>query len=148
MKHSPKLILDTNIILDVLLSRADYFDASKAVLSLCEAHVIEGFITASSLTDIFYITRRALHSTDDAYQVIGSMLNIVRILTVTNTDVQTAFIMRARDFEDCLLAVCAKSNQCEGIVTRNKDDFVFFGVPLYSPEELLSLYSSTENNDG
>ena len=38
------------------------------------------------------------------------------------------------------MAECAKSNHCEGIVTRNRRDFLTFGVPLYSPDELLRYF--------
>lgn len=50
-----------------------------------------GCISASAVTDIFYITRKTLESIADTYKVIRSVLNIVRILTVTNEDVLNAF---------------------------------------------------------
>ena len=78
------------------------------------------------MTDIFYLVRRQLHSTDLAYQALGSVLDIVKVLTVTNDDVLNAYIERAADFEDCLLATCAKSNRCDAIVTRNKKDDLTF----------------------
>ena len=137
-----RVMIDTNVLLDVLIQRDEFFDSSKAVLSLCEDHMIQGFVSASTITDIFYITRRALGSTDDTYKVISSILNIVRVLTVTNDDVLNAFQVKAKDFEDCLLATCAKSNKCECIVTRNKKDFLAFGITLYSPDELLQLFES------
>ena len=62
---------------------------------------------------------------------------IVKVLTVTGEDVNNAFLRKASDYEDCLLATCAKSNKCDGIVTRNKKDFVLFDIPLYSPSELI-----------
>ena len=46
-------------------------------------------------------------------------------------------MFKATDFEDCLLATCAKSNKCAAIVTRNKKDFLDFGITLLSPEEVL-----------
>jgi predicted nucleic-acid-binding protein len=61
----------------------------------------------------------------------------VKVLTVTNEDVLSAYMQRAADFEDCLLATCAKSNKCSAIVTRNKKDFLAFDITLLSPEELL-----------
>ncbi len=94
----------------------------------------------ASVTDIFYITRKALGSVEDTYRVISNILNIVKVLTVTNEDVVSAFQVKAKDFEDCLMATCAKSNKCDGIVTRNKKDFPGFGITLYSPEELLLLF--------
>ena len=136
-----RLMIDTNILLDVLIHNDAFYDQSKAVLKLCEDHVVQGFITASAITDIFYITRKALQSVDETYKIIGSIMNIVKILTVTNDDVVNAFQVKARDFEDCLMATCAKSNKCDCIVTRNKKDFLTFGVTLYSPEELLDIFS-------
>lgn len=134
-----RLMIDTNILLDVLMHRDPFFDNSKAVLKLCEDRVVNGFISASAITDLFYITRKALGSVEDTYRVISNVLNIVRILTVTNDDVLSAFQIKAKDFEDCLMATCAKSNQCDGIVTRNTKDFNGFGITLYTPEELLLL---------
>ena len=134
-----RLMIDTNIFLDVLLKREEFYEDSRRVLTLCEEHSIDGFVSASAITDLFYITRKALGSTDDTYTIIGSVLNIVKILTVTNEDILTAFQTRAKDFEDCLMATCAKSNNCEGIVTRNKRDFLTFDISLYSPAEILQL---------
>ena len=132
-----RMMIDTNIILDVLIRRAEFYEYSKAVLKLCEKREIEGFISASAVTDIFYITRRALGSVEDTYRVMNSILNIVRILTVTNEDVIKAFQVKARDFEDCLMATCALSNKCDGIITRNKKDFETFGIEVHRPDEFL-----------
>ena len=139
-----RVMVDTNIVLDVLLKREGFFEQSRAVLSLCEERKIQGFVSASAVTDIFYLTKKALGSLEDTYKVISSLLNILKVLTVTNQDVILAFQQKARDFEDCLLATCAKSNKCDGIVTRNKRDFITFGVTLYTPEELLMLFSKIQ----
>lgn len=139
-----RVMVDTNIVLDVLLKREGFFEQSRAVLSLCEERKIQGFVSASAVTDIFYLTRKALGSLEDTYKVISSLLNILKVLTVTNQDVILAFQQKARAFEDCLLATCAKSNKCDSIVTRNKKDFITFGVTLYTPEELLMLFSKIQ----
>ena len=136
-----KCMIDTNIILDVFLDQEPFSAASKKILSLCETKKILGFISASSATDIFYIVRKRLGNPEKAYEALGHVLNIVKVLTVTNDDVNTAFLKKAKDFEDCLLATCAKSNKCAAIVTRNKEDFQDFGIDLYSPEELLAIIS-------
>ena len=137
-----RLMIDTNIFLDVLAKQEPFYEHSRAVLKLCENRKVFGFLSASSVTDIFYLIHRRLHSVDAAYQVIGFILDIAKVLTVTNEDVLNAYLQRASDFEDCLLAVCAKANHCDAIVTRNKKDFLTFGVTLLSPEELLELYPS------
>jgi len=54
-----RVLLDTNILLDVLLDRAPFAADSSAVWTACDDGHMVGFITASSLTDIYYIARRA-----------------------------------------------------------------------------------------
>ena len=142
-----RLMIDTNIFLDVLTKREPFFDNSKSVLDLCERRKVQGFLSASSVTDIFYLVHRQLHSIDLAYQALGSVLDIAKVLTVTNDDVLNAYITRASDFEDCLLATCAKSNRCDAIVTRNKKDYLTFGITLLSPEELLELFPEEEEGN-
>ena len=136
-----KIMCDTNIIIDVLLEREPFVEDSCKVLSLCEDHLIHGFVSASSVTDVYYLVRKYTHSTDLAYKAVGKLLEIVKVGSVTNNDVLNAFQQKAKDFEDCLIATCAKSIRCDCIVTRNKKDFEEFGVLVLTPAELLRQLS-------
>ena len=133
-----KLMVDTNIIFDVFFERQPFYESSKKALSLCEKRKVEGFVTASTITDIYYMVRRHFQSTELAYKYLGYVLDIVRVLPVTNEDILSAYLERAKDFEDCLLVTCAKKNKCTHLLSRNKKDFVGFDISLLSPEELLS----------
>lgn len=135
-----KIMCDTNIIMDVLLEREPFVEDSYKILKLCEEHKIEGFVSASSITDIYYLVRKYTHSTELAYKAIGKLLEIVKICSVTNNDVLTAFQKKAKDFEDCLVATCAKSIHCDYIITRNKKDFQEFDIPILTPTELLQKF--------
>ena len=84
------------------------------------------------------LVRRHLHSTDSAYKCLGYVLDILKVPTVTNEDVINAYTKKAHDFEDCLFAVCAASNKCDYIITRNKRGFEEFNIETLSPEELVS----------
>jgi predicted nucleic acid-binding protein len=131
-----KVMCDTNIILDVLLEREPFVEASNKILRMCENKKIEGCITASCVTDIFYMIRKYHHSNEVAYKALGKIMDIVKICSVTDNDVLIAYQTRAKDFEDCLLATCAKAIQCDYIVTRNKKDFEGLDIPVLEPEEL------------
>ena len=135
-----RLMIDTNVLLDVLVKREPFYEASREVLRLCEEKKVQGFLSASAATDIFYLVRRHLHSTNSAYKCLGYVLDILKVLTVTNEDVINAYTKKAHDFEDCLLAVYAASNKCDYIVTRNKRAFEEFDIETLSPEELLSRF--------
>lgn len=132
-----KIMCDTNVILDVLLEREPFVEDSYKLLKLCEEHKIDGFVSASSITDIFYLVRKYTHSTELAYKAVGKLLEIVKVCSVTNNDILIAFQKKAKDFEDCLVATCAKSIHCDYIVTRNKKDFEDFGFSVLTPAEIL-----------
>ncbi len=132
-----KIMCDTNVILDVLLEREPFVEDSYKVLKLCEEHKIYGFVSASSVTDIFYLVRKYTHSTELAYKAVGKLLEIVKVCSVTNNDILIAFHKKAKDFEDCLVATCAKSIHCDYIATRSKRDFEGFGISVLTPAEIL-----------
>lgn len=113
---------------------------SCKLLSLCEEHKIAGFVSASSITDIYYLVRKYTHSTELAYKAIGKVLEIVKVCSFTNNDVLVAFQKKAKDFEDCLVAVCADSIHCDYVVTRNIRVFEDFSVPVISPTDLLKQF--------
>lgn len=53
-----QILLDTNVILDLLLKRSKWLEAAQTIW---EAHVagrVRIFISASSVTDIYYLVRK------------------------------------------------------------------------------------------
>jgi len=52
-----KVLVDTNIVLDVLLHRNPFFDCSRVVFELVEQKRIIGCISSSAFTDIFYLAQ-------------------------------------------------------------------------------------------
>ena len=65
-----KIMCDTNVILDVLLEREPFAEDSYKILELCEEHKIDGFVSVSSVTNIFYLVRKYTHSTELAYKAV------------------------------------------------------------------------------
>ena len=54
-----QVLLDTNIILDVALQREPFFETAVQVFSMIDEGEIRGFLTASSITDIYYMSKKA-----------------------------------------------------------------------------------------
>ena len=54
-----RMLLNTNVLLDVALERSPFFADSDRTLALVERKQIVGFICASSISDIFYILRKS-----------------------------------------------------------------------------------------
>ncbi len=134
-----RIIFDTNIFIDILLQQEPFYEKSFLAIRSCQEKKVEGFLPASSLTDIFYIVTKRTHNKQIARQAIDSTLKLVDICPVTKATVVSAHMKNARDFEDALVAACGESIHADAIITRNKKDFDEFAIPSLSPDELLEL---------
>ena len=77
-----KVLLDTNVILDVLLHREPFYEDSRAVYGLVEQRWITGCVSSSAMTDIFYIAHRELRETAEVYSLMDDIANLFIIVPV------------------------------------------------------------------
>ena len=138
-----KVLIDTNIVLDVLLRRADFFEASYEVLKLSTLDQIELFVSANALTDIYYILHRADKDGDKSKEAIVKLLNLVSIADATGSDVMRALSSKVKDFEDALVGAIAKRIKADYIITRNTKDFKNSPVPALNPKAFLRIFPQT-----
>ncbi|WP_236556828.1 PIN domain-containing protein [Calothrix sp. PCC 7507] len=54
-----KILIDTNVVLDLLLEREPFVENAIALFEQIEQGNLEGFITATTITNIFYIIRQS-----------------------------------------------------------------------------------------
>lgn len=139
-----KILVDINIVLDVLLRRADFFDASYDVLKLSALGKAEIFVTASAITDIYYILHRANKDAGKSKEAIIQLLNLVGIADATDSDIMNALSSKITDFEDAVAGAIAKRIKADCIVTRNTEDFSNSPVPAIDPKDFLAQFSAIE----
>jgi predicted nucleic acid-binding protein len=133
-----KVLLDTNIILDIALKREPYFASAFKLFELIDKGVIEAFVTGSSITDIFYIARRDLGS-NIARNFLIELVEVVPVVGVDHSVIVSALNSEIKDFEDAVQVFSAISSDINIVITRNKDDFVNTQVDVYTPIEFLAL---------
>jgi hypothetical protein len=80
-----RVLLDTNIILDFFLEREPFFQDASMLFEAIASSQLEGFITASSATDIFYICRRQTQNLEEARQILTITLAILSVGSVDRT---------------------------------------------------------------
>jgi predicted nucleic acid-binding protein len=139
-----KVIIDTNVILDVLAQRAEFFLDSSKILKLSEMDSIKASITASSVTDIVYILKK--HKVANPIETVKKLISIVPVSSVTAANISKAFELDFDDFEDALVAAVAKSGKADYIITRNTKDFVKSPVPAITPTELIKILADNMNS--
>ena len=129
-----KVLIDTNIVLDVLLNRKPYVENALKVFRQAEKGSIEAYITASSITDLVYILRKA-YSLTEIKTHLKEMLQFIKLAGINPSMINDALDNDAPDFEDAVMMECARQSGIEIIITRNKADFKNSDVPCISLEE-------------
>lgn len=132
-----RVLLDTNVILDAIEVRKDFFDDSSMVVLLATEY--DGFIAASNVTDIYYIEHKRNHDKKKTKTIMDKLFKIYDILDTTAEDCHSALRNGMDDYEDAILVESAKRNDIDCIVTRNVKDFKNSGIEVYTPVEFLKM---------
>ena len=136
------ILIDTNVMLDQLLKREPFYEDAERIRVLSENGHINSYISASAITDIYYIARKELSDRNAAITLIENLLKTASIAAVTETSIHEALVLKWDDFEDAVQYVAGKSIAADYIITRNKNDFISSKIEVLSPDEFLSKITS------
>ncbi len=134
-----RIMIDTNVVLDVLLKREPFFQASYEVMKHSALEQVEGFVSATAATDIFYLLRKALRDDRAAKDGLERLSRLVGFADALAEDVHAAIASNMPDFEDALVAAIAERCHMDCIVTRNIADFRQSQVRALTPQAFLDL---------
>jgi predicted nucleic acid-binding protein len=138
-----QVLFDTNVVLDALLKRPPWETNAAACWKASDDGRIMGCLTASTLTDIFYISHK-LKGIDVARKAVRICLDAFAICIVDRQALELAIDLPTDDFEDNLQIVCAILAGLDAIVTRDKDGFQGSTIAVLTPTELLAQLNLTE----
>ena len=133
-----KILIDANVALDVLLRRQPFLASGIQVLGLSKLGIAL-FLSASTITDIYYIISRTLKSKKIAMSLLKNLLATVDVAAVTGNEIRQAISLDWGDFEDAVQYAAGETIAVDYIVTRNKSAFASTILPVVSPDEFLAL---------
>ena len=141
-----RILLDTNVVLDIALERPPYLSDAKAVVGTLADRRLSAYVSASAITDIFYITRKS-KGREAAKQFIQDLISIVQVVGVDHAVIQRALSTEMKDFEDAVQGEAASQAGIDYLITRNEIDFAKSPVPAMSPSAFLQWWADqTERN--
>ena len=133
-----RVLIDTNVILDILQKREPFFTDSYRALRRALENDAECLISASAATDIFYVLRKSLGSAQQAKEHIDQLAQVVSFADVQAMDIHTALMRAMPDFEDAVVDAVAERSGASYILTRNIKDFTGSVVPAILPADFLN----------
>ncbi|OIN92894.1 MAG: hypothetical protein AUJ20_06050 [Comamonadaceae bacterium CG1_02_60_18] len=133
------VLIDTNILLDVALKRAPFYQASALALAKARGHG-ETLLCAISVTTLHYFLRQKLGE-KGARLFVAQCLTAMTVVTVEKATLQDALRSPMGDFEDGVIAQAALVGSASLILTRNTKDFIKSPVLAITPEDYLEKAS-------
>ena len=134
-----KILFDTCIIIDLLQKRTPFVNDAYLLFQCAANHKIDGYITAKSVADIYYLMHHFTHDDKTTREVLSKLFQIFFILDTTALDCQLAVLSAVGDYEDAVMAETGFRSHMDYIVTRNTQDFIHSAVPVLTPSGFLDL---------
>ena len=127
-----KIFVDTNVLLDVILNREAFRDASSVVWADCETGKARGMMAAVSLNNVHYIVAKRLGK-EKALQALRILLGIFTVVPLDEKVLRLAVDLPQKDFEDALQLYSAIQGKADVLVTRDMSHFATDLLPVVSP---------------
>lgn len=132
-----KLLVDTNIIIDLLAKREDFYKEAQQLFTLADNRKVCLFISALSLANIHYLLAKS-HGKENARKILIQFKVLVEVLALDDKITELALASDFSDFEDAIQYYTAIENGLNIIITRNKKDFKSSSLPVFTAAEYLS----------
>jgi predicted nucleic acid-binding protein len=136
-----KILLDTNIVLDLLMDRMPFSDAAAELFSKVEDGTIIGYLCGTTITTVYYLATKTVGAAR-AQEEIYKLLTLFEVAPVNRHVLESALSAGFDDFEDAVIHEAACHVGAEAIVTRNQKDFKKSRISVYSSEEMSKILAS------
>ena len=132
-----KLLVDTNILLDLLARREPYYNGAAQVFSLADKEQLVLSVSSLNFSAVYYVLSKT-YQANGARDVLRRLKILVQVLSLNDKIIELALNDNTiGDFEDALQYHTALENSQEIILTRNQKDFKKSILPVMNPDEYL-----------
>ena len=133
-----KLLIDTNIVLDLLARREPFYNYAAQIFSLADKHKVMLSVSSLSFATAYYILSKSLQPRE-VRDILRKLKILVSVFALDDKIIELALNDSAfEDFEDGLQYHTAVENSQDIIITRNQKDFKKSMIPVMNADEYLN----------
>lgn len=133
-----RIFIDTDIILDVVLDRKDFYKYSSVILDNIQNKKFMGFVAWHSISNLYYLLRPKVGKIS-TMNFIDDLTNILQIAPTSNDQIKLALKLNSPDFEDSMQISCAIASRAKYIITRNISHYKKSPIEALSPRDFIKL---------
>ena len=134
--------VDTNILVDLVLSRQEFLPNAQRIFALGYAGEVQLVVSALSFVNTIYLGRKYKFPMDDVLSKLRMIADFVDVADLSGQNVVDMLTSGWRDYEDATQHRSAIDEQTDCIVTRNKKDFKASTLPVLTPLEFFNKIDS------
>ena len=142
-----RVLVDTCVIIDALQSRVPFAEDAQRIFIYSANNQFEGYITAKSVADIYYLTHRLTHSNAETRRILSKLFTLFHLLDTTSLDCRKAISSEITDYEDAVMVETAIRSEMDCIVTRNEKDYTKSFVKVCEPSAFLKLLEAENETE-
>jgi predicted nucleic acid-binding protein len=131
-----KVFIDSDIILDVLAEREEFYESSAQIFDMGYTKELELYTTAVVFSNVFYFLRKK-HGIEKSKELLKKLRIIMKVVPIDEIMVDNALDSKFGDFEDGLQYFSAKGNEIPIVLTRNTRDYKEKDIIIQTAEEYL-----------
>ena len=137
-----KLFLDTNIVLDFILSREGELNEIEQIFNLAKTGQFDCFISESVLTTCIYVLEKDKR---DTLQMLRTLCTVLKVLPYVPSVLYSS-IEIFDNIEGGFLYFLAQHHKMDFFITRNINDFknAPLLLPVFTPKQFIKYLSPND----
>jgi len=132
-----KILVDTNIVLDLLAKRESFFIEAQELFTLSDKKKIKLFVSSLTFANTYYVLSQNL-KIENARKVLRKFKLLVSVLPMDDKIIDLSLDSDFKDFEDAIQYNSALENNLNLIITRNLKDFKQSVLPVLTAKDYLT----------
>jgi predicted nucleic acid-binding protein len=135
-----RLLVDTDILIDLALKREPFVEDAAILLDMLEANPGSACIAWHTASNFYYLVA-GKRGGDQSRQFLYDLSRFVAIAPTTTDHLRVAVKLPMSGFEDAMQVSAALAWNADFVVTRNRKDFMTSPIPAISPAEAIKRLS-------
>ena len=129
-----KILVDTNIVIDLLSKRKEFYKSASRLFTLSENKKIKLAISSLTFANTFYLLSKEL-DTAKTKEILRIFKLLVKVLPMDDKIIDLSLNSNFKDFKDAIQYYTAIENKLEIIITRNLKDFKLSKIPVMTASD-------------
>jgi len=133
--NKPRLFIDSDVILDLVLQREEHFEFAQHLFVQYQQGKCVLFSSSIVVANLHFIIRK-MHDVKFANSSVSFVSKHFKIIDASNEDIESSIQSKFSDFEDGVQYFSAlRSKKIDALITRNVKDYKHAQLPVFTPKQ-------------